>query len=150
MNQRPHEPADVQAQTLATELRIVIGQVMRRLREQGMGGDLTPSQQMALSHLERDGPATVTALARAAGVRPQSMGATVTALEAAGWVSGSPDPKDGRQTILALTPACVAMIKTTRTAREDWLFHALQTQLAASEQAELSSAINLLKRLVRA
>ena len=39
-----------------------------------------------------EGPATVTSLARAEGVRPQSMGATVAALQEAGLVGGAPDP----------------------------------------------------------
>jgi DNA-binding MarR family transcriptional regulator len=36
-------------------------------------------------------------------MRPQSMGSAVALLEAAGFVSGAPDPSDGRQTILSLT-----------------------------------------------
>ena len=39
-------------------------------------------------------------------MRPQSMGPLIAALEAAGLVSGAPDPKDGRQTMLSLTEAC--------------------------------------------
>ncbi len=110
------------ALALAGELRVVIGQLKRRLREQSNLGDLTWSRVSVLSWLDREGPATVTSLARAEGVRPQSMGATVSALEAAGLVTGSPDPTDGRQTILSLTPACPEWIKAGRAAREDWLF----------------------------
>ncbi len=133
---------------LSGELRVVIGNLMRRLREQAHSEDLTWSQKSALSRLERDGPATVTALARAAGVRPQSMGATVATLEAAGLVSGSPHPSDGRQTILLLTPACRDWIAASRAAREDWLFQAIEAKLNAAEQDELAKAVDLLKRLV--
>ncbi len=94
---------DAHAMALAGDLRVVIGQLRRRLREQSGFGDLSWSQTSVLSRLDREGPGTVTSLARAEGMRPQSMGATVSALEAAGLVSGSPDPKDGRQTILSLT-----------------------------------------------
>jgi len=121
---------------LAAELRIVIGTLTRRLREQAHSEDLTWSQKSVLIRLERDGPATVTALARTEGVRSQSMGATVAALEAAGLVSGSPHPKDGRQTILSLTPAC-----------RDWI-EASRAKLNAAEQEELAKAVDLLKRLV--
>ncbi len=76
------------------------------------------------------------------------MGATVSVLEAAGLVSGAPDPADGRQTILSLTPACRAWIKAARSAREDWLFHAIRTKLAPAEQKELAAGVALLKRLV--
>ncbi|KIZ42226.1 MULTISPECIES: MarR family transcriptional regulator [Rhodopseudomonas] len=146
------EPSDhveaASALALAGELRVVIGKLKRRLRQQADIGDLTWSQISVLGHLEREGPMTVTTLARAEGVRPQSMGATVAALEAAGLVSGAPDPGDGRQTLLSLTAACRERIKAGRAAREDWLLHAIQTHLAPDEQAQLAAALGLLKRLV--
>jgi DNA-binding MarR family transcriptional regulator len=90
----------------------------------------------------------VTTLARAEGVRPQSMGATVSVLEAAGLVQGAPDPTDGRQTILAITGACRKWLKASRAAREDWLFRAIRTKLTPREQDELAAAVALLTRLV--
>jgi DNA-binding MarR family transcriptional regulator len=136
-----------QALALAGELRILLSQLKRRLREQAHLGDFTWSQAAVLIRLERDGPATVSALARADGVRPQSMGATVAALEAAGLVKGSPDPADGRQTILSLTDSCRELIKANRAAKDDWLFRAIQTKLSPAEQEKLSAALELLKRL---
>ena len=79
---------------LAGELRVTLSKLSRRLREQAHAADLTGAQKSALLRLERDGPATVTTLARAEGVRPQSMGATVGALESMGLLAGSPDPAD--------------------------------------------------------
>src|SRR5580704_8847757 len=128
---------------LAGDLRVVIGQLRRRLREQSSFGDLTWSQTSVLSRLDRDGPATVTSLARAEGMRPQSMGATVSALQAAGLVSGSPDPQDRRQTILSLTPACQEWIRAGRAAKEDWLFRAIQSKLSPEELGELAKVIVL-------
>ena len=147
MNKQQSDPGTARALVLAGELRVLMGKLRRRLREQAHSEDLTGSQKAVLIHLDRDGPATVTTLARAEGVRPQSMGATVSVLEAAGLVNGAPDPTDGRQTILSLTAACREMIKAGRAAREDWLFHAIQANLAPAEQDELASAIALLKRL---
>src|SRR5471030_3215839 len=95
----PSEIAPPLAFELATDIRGVIAKLRRMLREQGNLGDLSESQRAALLRLERDGPMTVSALARAEGMRSQSMGAIVAALEAMGQVSGSPDPSDGRQTI---------------------------------------------------
>jgi DNA-binding MarR family transcriptional regulator len=134
---------------LAGELRIVLGQLKRRLREHTVFGDLTWSQASVLSRLDREGPATVTSLARAEGMRPQSMGATVAALEVAGWVSRSADPSDGRQTILSLTPACQEWIRAGRAAREDWLFRAIENKLAPAEKEQLASLVGLLKRLAQ-
>jgi DNA-binding MarR family transcriptional regulator len=147
MDQRQGDPETARAAALAAELRVLIGKLKRRLREQASPGDLTPSQVAVLVHLERAGSATVTELARAEAMRPQSMGATVAVLEAAGLVSGAPDPADGRQTILSLTAACREMIEAGRAAREDWLFRAIQKSLAPGEQEELANALELLKRL---
>jgi DNA-binding MarR family transcriptional regulator len=136
------------ATALANDLYALSGKLKRRLREQASAGDLTQSQLSVLGHLDRNGPTTVTALARMEGVRSQSMGATVAALEAAGLVKGSPDPNDGRQTILSLTPACAARLRTGRAARTDWLLKTIQTRLTPPEQQQLAMAIKLLNRLV--
>ena len=133
--------------TLAGELRVVVARLKRRLREQADPGDLSWSQTSVLARLEREGPATVTTLARAEGVRPQSMGATVAALEAAGMIIGAPDPADGRQTILSLTPGARDWVLAGRAAREDWLFRAIRAELAPDEQDQLAVAVGLLQRL---
>jgi DNA-binding MarR family transcriptional regulator len=138
---------NARASALASELRIVISQLRHRLREQTNPGDFTFSQTSVFIRLERDGPATVSALARAEGVRQQSMGATISTLEAAGLVKGSPDPADGRQTILSLTDACREMIQASRAAKEDWLFRAIQTKLSPAEQERLATDLELLKRI---
>jgi DNA-binding MarR family transcriptional regulator len=76
------------------------------------------------------------------------MGANIAALEAAGLVSGAPDPNDGRQTILSLTAACREKVKVGRMACDVWLIEALQRTLSSTEQHELARAIELLQRLV--
>jgi len=148
MGKRKVEIDAARASALAAELHALSGKLKRRLRALASAGDLTPSQTSVLMHLDREGPTTVTALARTEGVRSQSMGATVAVLEAAGMVGGSPDPKDGRQTILSLTPACRELIRRGRAARHDWLFGAIQTKLTPEEQEQLAAAMSLLNRLV--
>ena len=148
MSEQQREPDFAGAPALAGELRVLTGRLKRRLREQASLGDLTSSQTATLGRLHREGPATVTALAKAEGMRPQSMGAIVAALEAAGMVSGAPDPADGRQTILSLTEACRERIAAGRAAREDWLLRAIEAHLTSKEQAQVASAVALLKRLV--
>jgi DNA-binding MarR family transcriptional regulator len=148
MNRKADDPRTARASALVAELRVLIGKLKRRLREQADLGDLTSSQLSVLSHLERDGPATVTTLARTEGVRPQSMGATVAVMEAAGLVSGIPDPSDGRQTIWSLTEAFRERVRAGRAAREDWLLRAIQSKFTPAEQQQLASAVELLKRLV--
>lgn len=140
--------SDSSLHAIAEDLQGLIGKLRRRLREEASVGDFTPSQIQVLRLLERDGPATVTTLARTQGVRPQSMGETLSVLKAAGAVSGTPDPNDGRQTVLSLTPAFRKKVKANRAAREDWLFHAIQTRFSAAEQQQLATGVALLKRLI--
>ncbi len=136
------------ASTLAAEIRTVGGKLKRRLREHGGRSDLTPSQISVLLRLEKVGSATVSSLARAEGMRPQSMSAVVTSLEEAGLVSGVPDPSDGRQTLMLLTAKCVKRIQEGRAARQDWLTTTISQKLSAREQAKLKGALELLARLV--
>jgi DNA-binding MarR family transcriptional regulator len=102
-----------------------------------------------LGRVERDGPTTATALARAEGIRPQSMGPIVAALETAGLISGSPDPKDGRKTILDLTDQARQEFRTGRLAKEDWLTRTMVAELTQAEIGHLADSIELLKRLSR-
>jgi DNA-binding MarR family transcriptional regulator len=145
-------PADEQrpsaAVALAEELRGFIGKLMRRLREQSDAGDLTPSQTAVLLRLESDGPATTSSLARMEGMRPQSMGAVVAALDAAGLVAGAPDPADGRQTLLSLTDHCRQWLSHGRAARQDWLSRTIEGRLSPEEQDRLAAAMPLLRRLI--
>jgi len=143
-DQRP----SARAGALAEDLRSLVGRLKRRLREQANQGDLTPSQVSILLRLEKDGPATVSSLARSEKMRPQSMSTAVAVLQAAGLVSGAPDPEDGRRTILSLTKRCRDWIRVGRAARQDWLSRTISTRLSLREQDELAAAVSLLKRLV--
>ncbi len=136
------------ASVLAQDLRAVIGKLKRRLRDQAHVGDLTPSQVSVLLRLEKDGAATASNLARAEGMRPQSMASVIAALEGAGFVRGAPDPTDGRQTLLSLTDAFRKWIETGRAARQDWLTRSLQARLSPEEIGDVARAVELLRRLV--
>ena len=136
------------APVLAAEVRTVCGKLKRRLREYGGRNDLTQSQVAVVLRLEKDGPATVSGLARAEGMRPQSMSAIVTPLQESGLVNGAADPGDGRQTLLSLTPKCLHWLQEGRTARQDWLTATIAQKLSADEQEKLQATLGLLARLV--
>jgi DNA-binding MarR family transcriptional regulator len=143
--QRPtREPAETR---LAGEVRAVLGKLTRRLRDKAPPGDLTWSQAHVLGRLERDGPATLTALARVENMRSQSMGAIVGPIEEAGLVAGAPDPNDGRQTLLSITALGRDYIRQNRRTREDWLAERIGAKLTPAEQEELRRALALLERI---
>jgi DNA-binding MarR family transcriptional regulator len=134
------EPSD-----LAGDLRVVLGQLIRRLRAERQG--LPLGQVTVLGRIERGGPAGISALAADARVRPQSMAATVTALEAAGLVTRRPDPGDGRRALIELTPPGRDALLADRRRREDWLADAIDRDLSARERRVLAEATELLGRL---
>ena len=148
MKQKQCAPRASHASVLAQDLRAFHGKLKRRLREQADVGDLTHAQMSALLRLEKDGPMTASALARAEGMRPQSMAPVIAVLESAGLVSGAPDPSDGRQTLLSITDACRRWVQEGRAARQDWLARTIQARLSAPEQRDLAAALKLLERLV--
>lgn len=139
-----------EAAALAGELRPVLARLSRRLRQQADPVDLTRSQINVLVRLERDGPATVSGLARAEGVRPQSMGATISALEGAGLLRRAPHPDDGRKTAISLTDAAREQFAAHRLAKEDWLQRTLARELDPDELARLRDALALLARIADA
>lgn len=142
--------SDDTAAVLAGELREVMVLLKRRIREESPPQDLSWGQLSVLGQLYRVGPCSVSELARAESVRPQSMGETIAALQNAGFVSGSPDPNDGRRTLLSLTPMAQALVQKRRAQREDWLFRKIQKQLSLVEQKHLGEALALVRRLVEA
>jgi DNA-binding MarR family transcriptional regulator len=132
---------------LAHELRETIGRVIRRLRaEPGLPHPVLT----VLGRLGRDGPASISDLAAAERMRPQSMAQTVRELETAGLVSRRPDPQDGRRAFIELTEAGVTKLEATRVAREDWLTRTLEAELDAEERALLRRALELLGRIADA
>lgn len=141
-------PSSDLSKTLAAELRAFAGRLRRLLREHGANHDFTASQVSVLLRLENVGSAAVSTLARAEGMRPQSMSAAVAVLLEAGLVEGAPDPSDGRQTLMSLTPRCLKWLKQGRAAKQDWLTTAIAQKLSLREQEQLRKAMALLSRLV--
>jgi DNA-binding MarR family transcriptional regulator len=129
---------------VASELRGVLGRLVRRLRAEH-GFPL--SQGAVLGSLDRQGPRTVSELAQAERVRPQSMAQTVGDLEADGLVKRRPDPDDRRRALVELTEAGRIALGADRRRREGWLASAIANQMSAEEQALLQDAVGLLRRL---
>ena len=81
-------------------------------------------------------------------MRPQSMSAIVMPLQESDLVRGAPDPSDGRQTLMSLTPKCLTWLEESRAASQDWLTATIAQKLSAQEQEKLQEALELLARLV--
>jgi DNA-binding MarR family transcriptional regulator len=131
---------------LAADLRVAVGQLVRRLRSENL---FPLTQTWVLGRLDREGPGSVSDLAQALRVRPQSMAQTVGDLEAEGMVERNPDPTDRRRALVSITDAGQARIEADRAAREGWLVRALE-ELPDSDRETVERSVELLNRLAEA
>jgi DNA-binding MarR family transcriptional regulator len=129
---------------LASELRIVLGQLMRRLRAEHR---FSLSQGEVLGRLDREGTRSIGDLALAVRVRPQSMTQTISDLEGDGLIARRTDPADGRRILVELTEQGHETLEADRRKREGWLARAIADDLSSEEQQVLTQAIALLRRL---
>jgi len=134
---------------VAGALRASIGLLLRRLRQVQAEGELTLPESAALTRLDRSGPSTASALARQEQIRPQSMGATLGALEARGLVERRSDPQDGRRVVLSVTDSGRQVLQDKRNARTERLAKALSAGFTPSELRQLAAAAPLLERLAQ-
>ncbi|WP_392967935.1 MarR family winged helix-turn-helix transcriptional regulator [Streptomyces sp. LN245] len=133
----------------AQDLRVAFSLLRRRIREVSEAQDLTPSQISALTLVSKSGAATASALAAAEGVRPQSMAATLAALDRFGLIQRNPDPGDGRRQLVTLTDAGRERVEGTRQARSEWLARAFEERCTEDERQTVIEAMALLERLTR-
>ena len=138
-------PRRAEIVSTASELRIVLGQLVRRLRREYA---FPIAQASVLSRLDREGPQTTSALAAAERVRPQSMAQTLAELESEQLIDRRPHPGDGRQILIAITSAGAERLREDRRRREGWLAEAIAAELTEAEQQTLIDALPLLTRLV--
>ena len=123
-----------------------IGLLVRRVRAAAASDERSLTESLVMSRLAKDGPATTADLARAEGMKPQSMGTAVAALEKMGIVERKPHPTDGRQVIIELTAKGAALRKSAKDAKLAWLVQVI-AQLDAEEQKTLFAASEIIKRL---
>src|SRR5919109_3563228 len=107
-------------QQLASRLRLAVTRLNRRLRAEAASG-LTASAMAALATIGRRGPLPLGELATLEGVKPPTMTATVAALEAEGLVARTPDGRDRRVTLAALTPRGRQRLERARTRKTAYL-----------------------------
>jgi DNA-binding MarR family transcriptional regulator len=141
------EGAPESAVRAARDLVVMFSRLRRRLREVADIQDLTPSQTSVLTRLGKDVASSASALAAAERVRPQSMAATLAALDQHGLIQREPDPEDGRRHLITLTAAGHERVEGNRQAREEWLVRALQDGYTEKQRQLVIEAMALLEQL---
>ncbi len=129
---------------LASELRVVLGQLVRRMQAEHR---FPLMHGAVLARLEQRGPLTATDLAAAERVTTQSMGQTIRELEARSLVVRRADPADRRRKLLELTRSGKRMLAEDRGRREGWLAQAIEHGFTDTERETLGVAVGLLTKL---
>jgi DNA-binding MarR family transcriptional regulator len=139
----PRRSLDVEV----SDLTQALGLLVRHARAAAASDGLSLTEASVLSRLSRDGPATTADLARAEGIKPQSMGTTVAALEEMGLVARTPHPTDGRQVHIALTTKGAAVRQSRGDAKRTWMARAI-ADLDDEDRETLFAAGRIMRRLV--
>jgi DNA-binding MarR family transcriptional regulator len=133
-------------ETAVIDLMQSIGLLVRRVRAAASSHELSLTEASVMGRLAKDGPATTADLARAEGMKPQSMGTAIAALEEMGMVERKPHPTDGRQVHIDLTAKGAAVRKSAKDAKRTWLAQAI-AELDEREREALFKAAEIIKRL---
>ena len=130
------------------DFAIALGLLVRRIRADAPPElqEFSWTQQAVLRRLEKHGPATAADLARAEGVKPQSMGTALGLLEKMGLVERKAHPTDGRQINIKLTARGITLRRNTKEATLAWLSQAI-AKLDKQEQTTLFKAGELMKHI---
>jgi DNA-binding MarR family transcriptional regulator len=147
MSPERNAEAEQEAEEVAAALYLSVGLFKRRLRQVPAEGELSLPESSALRRLERGGPATVTVLAKAEQISVQSMGATLSALEARGLIERHPDLADGRRWVMSVTGAGLVALSDKRNARIAQLSRVLAAEFTPAELGQLMAAVPLIERL---
>jgi DNA-binding MarR family transcriptional regulator len=135
---------------LATELRISVSRLARRLRAEriarGLATELSDTQLAALAALESHDAMSPGELAEHEKVQPPSMTRVIATLQERGLVTRAPHPTDGRQVKLTATEQGRDLVQQSRKLREAWLAQRLR-ELTQEERATLRAAAPILQRL---
>jgi DNA-binding MarR family transcriptional regulator len=101
-------PSSAEGLEVATDLRLAIGRIARRMRQlYAVGDGAGPSftELAVLDRLRRDGPQTTTEMSNREHVTSQAITAVIGALEAKTLVTRGHDDLDRRRTVVGITDA---------------------------------------------
>ena len=133
---------------LASDLRLAIGRVARRLRRiyVDAGKGVSFLELAVLQRLERTGPAAPGTLAGDEGVTSAAVAATLTSLERQGLVRRDRDPGDRRRVVVTMTPSGGRTLQARESSSIDRI-EAVLSLLTMAERKRLAAAVPLLERI---
>jgi Transcriptional regulators len=129
------------------DLRIVIQQVSRGIRNNRSDQHLGDTQLAVLIHLKMKGPLGPSELAALEHVTPPSMNRTLNGLEEGGLVTRSKSTDDARKVTVELTDAAHEVLAETKRLRVEWFSQRLDA-LEPAEREALLAVAPLLRKLL--
>ncbi|WP_116205660.1 MarR family winged helix-turn-helix transcriptional regulator [Amycolatopsis circi] len=132
---------------LARTVREGVGRLNWRMRSEAGMPAPGPAVLAVLSRLYRGGTHTPGELAEAERIHPQSLTRILASLAEREWITRTPDPADGRRSLIDITPTGLRELRQYSIARETWLAAALERTLSPTEQELLRLAAGLLTRI---
>ncbi|WP_420363317.1 MarR family transcriptional regulator [Curtobacterium aetherium] len=135
---------DADIDQVAEDLRAAVGDFVRAARPDEQRSD---NQLSILGMLDREGPATIAALAARCRIRHQSATKVVEQLRAAQLVDIGAHPSDRRAVQVAISPTGGAALREERARRSAWIAEAIRTRLSEREQADVPALVAVLRQL---
>jgi DNA-binding MarR family transcriptional regulator len=131
---------------LAHRLRPVIARLARRMRQQA-GGDLSPTQGVALNTIACHGPLTPSELAAREKIQRPTATRVLARLEEAGLIARTADPADRRSSLVSTTESGTELLASVRDRKDAYLAQRLD-RLSPEDLAALDRAAGILERVL--
>ena len=135
---------DIEIDRVAEELRAAVGDFVRAARTDEQ---LSNNQLSILGLLDRDGPATIAAVAAVCHIRHQSATKVVEQLRSDQMVEIGAHPSDRRAVQITISEAGRDALGEERDRRSAWIAEASTTRLSRQEQGNVPALVDLLRRL---
>ena len=129
----------------AARLRLAITRTARRLRQEA-AGELSPTSAATLATVERHGPLTPSEVAEIERIRRPSATRSLRCLEDAGLVRRTPDPADGRSSLVSVTAAGRERLRRLRGRKNAYLARRMR-DLPPTDVEALERAAEILERI---
>jgi DNA-binding MarR family transcriptional regulator len=132
----------------AAKLRMAIVRTARALRQEAAAeaSGLTPTSTAALATIDRHGPLTPSELAEIDRVKRPTMTRTLGRLAREGLIERTPDPGDGRSSLVSVNGAGRERLRRLRGRKNAYLARRMR-DLPAAEVETLERAAEILDRI---
>jgi DNA-binding MarR family transcriptional regulator len=133
----------------AAQLRMGIVRTARRLRQEAASeaSGLTPTSTSALATIERHGPLTPSELAALERVKRPTVTRTLGCLEREGLVDRTPDPADGRSSLVSVNGSGRERLRRLRGRKNAYLARRMR-DMPAADIAALERAAEILEQML--